>query len=294
MKKVNPRSERRYRMRLFRFPVSGFFLLLVFALQCALAGLPQPMCIYYGQAEDEYGWPYSGSHAGDVILRIGTNEIARHHVTGSLSPGVNFALYVPIDDGRGPAYVQNAAVTGATVAIVISDHAGERLVMETNSLPKVGKPGDVIAIRVTAGSDADHDLLPDEWERAVLYWSTNPYINSIDDLRPGDDLDGDGVSNWEEYLAGTLADDPSDYFRAEQGERTSNHCLRIQFYSVRGKIYQLFSTANLANGAGWQVCGFSTSEAGPWQLTPAEGDGHWMSLYAPISTTNLAFRMGVH
>jgi hypothetical protein len=76
----------------FRLQVATLGLLLASALG-AQAVLPQPMCIYYGQAKDEFGWPYSGSHQGDVILRIGTNEITRHHVSGSLSPGVNFALY---------------------------------------------------------------------------------------------------------------------------------------------------------------------------------------------------------
>jgi hypothetical protein len=275
----------------FRLQIAALGLLLASALS-AHAVLPQPMCIYYGQVKDEFGWPYSGSHQGDVILRIGTNEITRHHVSGSLSPGVNFALYVPIDDGRGSAYVQYAAVTGLTVTIVVSDHTGERLIMETNSLPKVGKPGDIVAINVTAGTDADHDGIPDEWEEAVLYWSENPFIHSIEDLLPGDDLDGDHVSNWDEYIAGTLADDASDFFYAERGDRTANNCLKIEFYSVRGKTYRMFSSTDLG-GPSWQVCGVALSDAGPVQLSPVEGDGLWLSLYIPFSETNRVFRMDV-
>jgi len=267
----------------------GFLLASALGVQ---ANLPQPMCIYYGQAKDQFGWPYSESHQGDVILRIGTNEITRHHVSGSLSPGVNFALYVPIDDGVGSAYVQYAAVTGRTVTIVVSDHTGERLIMETNSLPKVGKPGDVIAINVTAGSDADHDGVPDEWEESVLYWSPNPYINSIEDLRPEDDLDGDHVSNGDEYIAGTMADDASDYFYAERGDRTANNCLKIEVYSVRGKTYRVFSSTSLGEPI-WQACAVALSDAGPVQVSPVEGDGHYLSLYIPFSDTNRVFRMDV-
>lgn len=268
--------------------LSAFVLLLS---SVVFAGLPQPMCVYYGQAKDEFGWPYSGSHEGDVVLRIGTNEITRHHITGSLSPGVNFALYVPIDDGRSAPYVQYAATTGATITIVVLDHTGERLIMETNSLPKVGKPGDIIAINVTAGTDSDGDGIPDEWEEAVLYWSSNPLIGSIEDLLPGDDLDGDHVSNRDEYMAGTLADDASDFFYAERNLRT-NHCLQVQFYSVRGKIYRMYSSTNVVE-SGWEPAAFGGSDSGRWQLTPIEGSGQWLSLYVPLSDTNRVFRMDV-
>ncbi|MCW5558526.1 MAG: hypothetical protein KIT22_11935, partial [Verrucomicrobiae bacterium] len=63
------------------------------------AGVPQPMCVYYGQAVDGYGLPYLTN--ATVFLRRGTNEIARHVVRGALAPGVNFALYAHLDDGRG-------------------------------------------------------------------------------------------------------------------------------------------------------------------------------------------------
>ncbi|HOY58074.1 MAG TPA: hypothetical protein PK640_08040, partial [Verrucomicrobiota bacterium] len=54
------------------------------------AGLPQPLCVFYGQARDGYGLPYRAD--ADVILLRGTNEIARQTINGSLAPGVNFAL----------------------------------------------------------------------------------------------------------------------------------------------------------------------------------------------------------
>ena len=278
-------------MKHFRHGAMAAVIVFAVLSSISLAALPQPMCIYYGQVRDEFGWPYTGTHPGDVILRIGTNEITRHHVTGSLSPGVNFALYVPLDDNRGTRYVAYAAVTGATFTVVVSDHMGERLIMETNSLPNVGKPGEIIAINITAGTDSDGDRIPDEWEEAVLYWSSNPFVTTIEELNPNDDLDGDHVSNWDEYIAGTLADDPSDFFYAERGLAAAGY-VRIEFYSVRGKIYRVFSTPSLVVPA-WQACAFSTSATGPWQIAPVEGDGQWMTFYIPASETNLLFRMDV-
>ena len=78
------------------------------------------MVVYYGQAKDGFGWPYRRD--ADVILLHGTNEIARHTIVGSLAPGVNFALNVPLDDGRdATAYARNALRTGEVVSIIVQD-----------------------------------------------------------------------------------------------------------------------------------------------------------------------------
>ena len=90
-------------------------------LATALAGLPQPMCVYYGQAQDGYGFPYTTN--ATVVLLHGTNEVASHSIRGSLSPGVNFALYVHIDDGSAAqAYSPRALRSGELVRLLPEWH----------------------------------------------------------------------------------------------------------------------------------------------------------------------------
>jgi hypothetical protein len=97
-------------------------LFLVLSSSFSLA-LPQAMVIYYGQACNEYGWPYLRD--ANVILRSGTNEVARHHINGSISPGINFALYVALDDAsQSNAYSNIALQPGDPVEIYIQDVAG--------------------------------------------------------------------------------------------------------------------------------------------------------------------------
>jgi hypothetical protein len=57
--------------------------------------------------------------------------------------------------------------------------------------------------------DTDNDLMPDAWEYQIIDADSTDSINTLDDVKPDDDFDGDGRKNLEEYLAGsipTLAD----------------------------------------------------------------------------------------
>jgi len=62
--------------------------------------------------------------------------------------------------------------------------------------------------------DRDGDELPDLWEETIINASIadldpNNNISSIEGVLPGDDFDQDGMSNWDEFLAGS---DPTDYY----------------------------------------------------------------------------------
>ncbi len=260
----------------------------------ALAGIPQPAVVYYGQAVDAYGWPYRA--AATVVLRAGTNDVARHAISGSLAPGVNFALHMPIDDGRdGTPYVRYALTTGAVVSIAVIDGGGERLIMENAALPPVPAPGSVVRINATAGTDADGDGIPDEWEWELIRWANDPAYTSIYDIHPHDDFDGDGVSNIDEYRAGTFAFLDYDSFSAEAFQTAPNGRLSIDFLTVPGKVYRIQSAPlNPVDGAyEWGGCEFSTTATGPLQTGPVEGTGQWQSFYVPPPESNLVWRLTV-
>ena len=257
----------------------------------SLAGLPQPMCVFYGQAKDDFGWPYMSG--ADVVLRVGTNEYARHAIDGSLSPGVNFALYVHLDDGSGDtAYAHYAMSPGDGFEIVVLDGDGEKTIMETNALPTVGNPGEVILVNVTAGEDEDADGLPDEWEQYLVDISTDPAIESIYDVHAADDYDGDGSSNGDEYKAGTMPFLEYDYFFAEQVNQLPDGWMQIEFLSVPGKIYRISSRTNLASLV-WSECAYAVQHEGPLLNQPLEGDGDWISFYLKLMETSEFFKMTV-
>ncbi len=54
-----------------------------------------------------------------------------------------------------------------------------------------------------SGEPPDNDCLPDAWERRIVDDNPRDAIRNVHDVLPGDDYDGDGLANRNEYLQGT-------------------------------------------------------------------------------------------
>jgi len=258
------------------------FLLSALAACAASAGMPRPMVVYYGQACDAYGQVYASG--ADVILQRGTQEVARCTVSGSLAPGVNFALRAPFDgdpSGGEDNYVARAVNEGDALEVWVSDSQGLRQVASCE-VPAVGKAGSVTALRILAGEDADGDGMTDAWERA----------NGLDPSDPSDaegDDDGDGATNLEEFLAGTVPWLASDVFAASASEATASGMYRLSFASTYGKVYRVKSAPLVLdeNGAfAWSDCLFSLADGTEPTLSRVEGTGETIDLF--LDTSSLA------
>jgi hypothetical protein len=84
-------------------------------------------------------------------------------------------------------------------------------------------------VTLTVLPDADNDGLPDAWE---LQYGLNP--NSPADAQA--DSDGDTMTNWQEYIAGTDPTDPSSYLKLD-AIATSPSEASLQFMAVSNRTY---------------------------------------------------------
>ena len=250
--------------------------------------MPQPSCLFYGEVRDAFGVPYL--EGADVILRVDGRECSRWPVLGILAPGVNFKLALELDAGSGTPYAAYAARPGQEVRLSVLTRGDERPIAETRALA-AGRPGDLIGIYVSTGTDADGDGLPDEWEQQLIE-NSGGLLHDLGEVRPGDDLDGDGVSNLDEYRAGTYAFLADDFLAIEELATVAGGRLRLRFLTTRGMTYRVYAANQIAGEVNWEPQRFALSESDA--LLPHDalvGDGFYVAIYVAIREDHQFYRL---
>lgn len=151
------------------------------------------------------------------------------------TPNTNEVPYVTIDavryNDREP-WPSAADGSGLSLQRVPTTGYGNE---PTNWIAAAPTPGEA------AGTgDSDNDGMPDAWEQAN---GTFVFISDAND-----DLDHDGLSNWEEYLAGTLANDPSSALRLA-GIRADASNAILQFMAAPNRTYSVLYMTSLSDAA---------------------------------------------
>jgi hypothetical protein len=196
------------------------------------AGIPYPHCTYYGEVRDAYGYNYQ---SGYVIGRVNGEELDHAAISSNLGPSMNYRLEIPVSATRLDGY----AMTGDKVHItILQDDGTELAVIDEDELPVIGSPGETIHLDLALGTDSDDDGLPDEWEQWLILNSAGS-LSDVSEILPGDDFDGDGSSNQDEFNAGTDAAYVYDYLRIESLRPAADGWWELSFYTVSGRTYWL-------------------------------------------------------
>ena len=216
---------------------------------------PAPSHMIYGQVRDEYGLPLFVTNA--LIIFEPTNGVQiTSSIVPNLEPGVNYRLSLLMDSGVAPDLYRITALQPNVpfrMRVKIGDVTYLPMEMVGN-YATLGNPAESTRIDLTLGVDADGDGLPDAWQQ-LLIAKLGPNAK----IGPNDDADGDGISNMNEYLAGTYAFDPADGFRLNLVPNPGGTPL-LQFMVVSPRTYTLFSSTNLQS---WASLPFKVPADGP-------------------------------
>ncbi|NCC50111.1 MAG: hypothetical protein EOM20_02735 [Spartobacteria bacterium] len=191
---------------------------------------------------NEYGWPVLSGDNTVVILKSGTNECGRFTANELLGDGINYILEAPMDNAAGARYASYAVRQGDTVTVAVLVGDVEQPLMGDATLPVIGNPGDAIRVSLNMGTDLDGDGLPDQWETALIINNSGGLYTNIYQVLPGDDFDGDGASNMDEYLAGTAPQWAEDVLEACEWMRNADGLFALRFYTKQGITYEIFAS----------------------------------------------------
>ena len=104
--------------------------------------------------------------------------------------------------------------------------------------------------------DDDNDELPDTWENT---YGLNA-LSAVGADGANFDRDGDGLTNIEEYRAGTDPTDPNSTLSLGIEQNTALSMLDVSWDSVPGRNYRLYRTLDIDNPS-WTPVFFGTAEA---------------------------------
>ena len=131
--------------------------------------------------------------------------------------------------------IPGAKTATLTLSGVQLSAAGRYRVVVTNA---AGFAASVVATLTVSNPDTDGDGLPDWWELAN---GTNPNLNDA-----VQDLDHDGMSNQDEYIAGTRPNDATNYLKIDRilgGDETA----AVEFLAVSNRSYTVQFKDSLAD-----------------------------------------------
>ncbi len=230
----SPRPTR----RTWRRPALAAFFM---AAAAAVAFPPAPHHLVFGMVRDELGNPLNAPGAQVILDTEGTAGVRTSIATvanANSEGGFNYRLPIPVDSGATADLYKPSALR-PVVPFRMRVRVGSTIYLpiEMTGAAKVfTEPGAESRVDLTLGIDSDGDGIPDAWEEALI--AATGGGRSLKDVLPNQDDDRDGLTNLQEYLAGTYAFDPADGFALAIVSTTAGRSL-LEFTAIRGRTYTI-------------------------------------------------------
>jgi hypothetical protein len=255
---------------------------------------PAPYYTIYGMVRDQVGQAVTAEGATIILLKGGV-EVGRTPIYSNRIDQ-NYELNIRIDQAQSGTvfYSEKAVASQGLYSLLVEMNGSLFYPIEVNGTLRTGKGGERVNLDLNLGEDSDRDGLPDIWEQWQLYQAGYfPDENGRWDLslitRNGD-FDGDGHSNFLEYLAGTFAGDATEIFGLKIKEKTASS-VRFEFFGITGKVYTMESSSDMKN---WSRVPFAVGAPGDGSVTYRAGNvGIVPAFTAPRNNNEEFYRLTV-
>jgi len=253
-----------------------------------LAYPPAPPHKIYGLVRGPDGEPLSSSSA-KLVFETDEGTQIKGSVSSSVNQGVNYQLTIPMDAAISPdPYIPEALTPLAPFRISVVIGGVTNLPIEMSGDYKLlGQYGASTRIDLTLGADSDGDGLPDVWEEILI--SMLGGTNTLEEIRPEDDSDQDGMSNMDEYLAGTYAFDADDVFKLYIKEMAKDRMV-FNFLGILGRSYQIQQSSDMRT---WDSCSFTVPAEGVEERTFFNATVSGVLEVEVVSTNSVRFFRGL-
>ncbi len=163
--------------------------------------------------------------------------------------------------------------TGQSYDFFFNDPA----IITANASSGISTSDTVVITRQTGNHDSNTNGMPDAWEQQ--------YFGGITGADPQGDGDGDGVPNWEEYVADTVPTNGASVFtnRIQQAAGLGVMSLTVPAPTTNSRVYDAWFTTDLVD-APWQAIGLNV---------PGPANGASILLTVTNSLENAVYRTGV-
>ena len=256
---------------------------------------PAPGFTIVGSVRNQFGYLLEADARATLLVERDGAVIARAPIAAGTRLSGNFSVMVPLDTRPADAPQSRAQAPGTTFTLAV-DLAGDYRPIARLDLQErltAGIAGKV-TVDLTIAEDLDGDGLPDSWEREQLRLAGINLDGSENDLtllRPNGDLDGDGMPNRKEFIAGTFAYLQSQSLTLRISPESDSEWTRFETTLVVGKSYRLECSEDLQN---WRSVSFADGGISPLSLVLSAANTGATTLRTPSqATSSLTYRLVV-
>jgi hypothetical protein len=223
---------------------------------------PAPYYTLYGVVRDHVGTALEVEGAQIVLLRDNA-EIGRAPIARTLQGDFNYELDLRIDQNRTATrtYTQKAVPAQGVFSLVVELNGQRFYPIEVSGTLRAGYGGERVRLDLNLGADTDRDGIPDAWEEWQLHQSgrtPGPGGWNLALIDRDGDFDGDGTSNFLEYVAGTFAGDATERLELKLTGKSATH-VAFEFFAITGKVYSIEESADLRT---WTTATFTLTPGG--------------------------------